>query len=287
MDEQHKAFLKRSFETYLELLSNLHPTHRFLDFNFDFLDNRGWYLLGKEMVESDLRELTNLLNRWQDSLDRWQAWNQVISNHDEDAAWELRREFLEALAHECLLRPSALRDTLTSVATNALHQVRLSNDPTYRDHLPGDPETPTDRQKLLTRPHKEKRLQTIVDRWPGGDALMKAIRRINGPEYKQATSDYRNLVNHTLGPRLGIGAVRMVTRHVKPATKPEKGSDGRFHDIPVPGEMCVSYGFGGTPPLDLVAARRANEGQFRHARDCYEKYLDVLKSAVADIKPQV
>jgi hypothetical protein len=48
--------------------------------------------------------------------------------------------------------------------------------------------------------------------------------------------------------------------------------------------MCVTYGFGGTLPLDLDAVLIENERQLKLARDCYEKYLTVLKIAVAAIR---
>ncbi len=283
MDEKYRTLLKNSFDAYLEQLDQQSP-HSFLSYDFDFLNNRAWHLFGEQMVACDLRELTNLLNRWLYSLKRWHAWNQIISPHDEDTAWALRSEFLDAFARECLLKPSAMRDIFTSVATGALHQARLSSDPAYRDHLEGDPVSPTDKPRPLNRPQKEARLRTLANKWPEGKALLAAICRMDNEAYKDATSDYRNRSSHTIGPRLGLGTTRTVTRTVVPATRLERGSDGSFHEISIPGKMCVSYGFGGTPPLDLDAVRIENEGQFKLARDCYENYLTVLKIAVTEIR---
>ena len=42
-------------------------------------------------------------------------------------------DFLNSIVHECLLSPASIRDTITSVATAAFHQVRLSIDRSYRD----------------------------------------------------------------------------------------------------------------------------------------------------------
>ena len=164
MDDRYRSLLQDTFGNYLKCLDSL-PGETPLAYDFKFLANRQWHLLGEMMVSSNLRELTNLVNRWGHSLLRWDAWNQVLAQHDEETAWLLRYEFLDALAHECLLRPSALRDTFTSVATNTLHQVRLSIDPAYRDHLTGDPISPSDHPKPLTKRRKEQRLHTIAKAW--------------------------------------------------------------------------------------------------------------------------
>lgn len=286
MDDRYQSLLRESFGEYLKRLDSL-PGETPLAYDFDFLANRQWHLLGEMMVESDLRELTNLLNRWPHSLLRWDAWNQVLTQYDEETAWLLRYEFLDALAHECLLRPSALRDTFTSVATNTLHQARLSIDPAYRDHLTGDPTSPSDRPKPLNRGAKEKRLHVIAKTWPKGESLLTAIRQIDSQEYKDATFNYRNLVNHTISPRLGVGETRMVTRQVVPAERMEQQADGSFNLVTIPDKMCVRYGFGGTLPLDLVAAYQANKRQFWLARTCYGQFLSFLKEVAAEIAPQI
>lgn len=286
MDDRYQSLLRDSFGEYLKRLDGL-PYETLLAYDFEFLANRQWHLLGEMMVESDLRELTNLVNRWQHSLLRWDVWNQVLASHDEETAWLLRYEFLHALAHECLLRPSALRDTFTSVATNSLHQARLSIDPAYRDHLTGDPTSPSDHPKPLNRGAKEKRLYAIAKTWSIGESLLAGIRQIDSQAYKDATYNYRNLVNHTIGPRLGVGETRMVTRQVVPAERMEQQADGSFNLVTIPDKMCVRYGFGGTPPLDLVAAYQANKQQFSLARACYGQFLSFLKEVVAEIEPQI
>lgn len=278
MDHRYRLLFQEAFEDYLKCLDNL-PGEAPLAYDFDFLANRQWHLLGEMMVSSDLGELTNLLNRWRHSLHSWDAWNQVLARHDEETAWLLRYEFLDALAHECLLRPSALRDTFTSVATTALHQARLSIDPTYRDQLAGDPISPSDPPKVLNRREKEKRLHAIAKTWPKGESLPAAIRQIDSQAYKDATFNYRNLVNHTIGPRLGVGETRMVTRQVVQAEQMEQGPDGRFNLVPIPGKMCVQYGFGGTPPLDLVAARKPSRPRSASPSAC--RAMSLIVSAPA------
>ncbi|PKO30605.1 MAG: hypothetical protein CVU34_18915 [Betaproteobacteria bacterium HGW-Betaproteobacteria-7] len=284
MDSSYRTLLQGAYERYLDCLDE-QPDEAPLPYDFAFLKNRKWYLLGEELISSDLNELTNLLNRWQFALVSWDSWNKVLAAYDEDNAWQIRYEFLDTLAHECLLRPSALRDTLTSVGTKAFHQAKLSIDSTYRDHLPDDPISPSDRPKHPKRQQKESHLHTLAKTWAGGDRLLAAIRTLDNQSYKDATADYRNRVNHTIGPRLGVGETCLVTRSVQQAKRLEKQPDGRFLLQPVPNKMSVDYGFGGTPPLDLVAAYQANLAQYRLARDCYALYSALLRRIVETIAP--
>jgi hypothetical protein len=284
MDSSYRTLLQGAYECFLNHLDKQVAVAP-LPYDFTFLKNRKWNHLAETMVDSDLNELTNLLNRWQFAQVRWNTWNEVLADYDEDNAWLIRYEFLDALAHECLLRPSALRDTLTSVATKAFHQAKLSLDPTYRDQLPGDPVSPSDRPKHLTRRQKESHLQTLAQTWAGGEELLAAIRTLDDKSYKDATADYRNRVNHTIAPRLGVGETCLVTRNVRQAERLEKQPDGSFLLVPVPNKMSVGYGFGGTPPLDLVAAYQANLAQYRLAHDCYALFSSLLRRIVETIAP--
>jgi len=284
MTPEHRDLLESAFREYLDRLAHgeLEPSHQYCDYEFGFLENRKWHLLGKEMVACELQELTNLLNRWLNGLHKWHAWNTVIANHDNESAWELWSEFLDALAHECLLRPSSIRDTLTAVATNALHQIRLSIEPGYPDRLEGEPRTPDEEPAHLTRRKKENRLSKLAVVWKDADTFLAAIRNLDSREYRERTFDYRNLNSHAIGPRLGIGYTGTVKRSVVQAMEHKQLEDGIYEMVPIPGKLTVSYGFGGTPPLDLQKAWEANVEQFAIARECYNRYRQLLEKAIAD-----
>ena len=131
---------------------------------------------------------------------RWHAWSMVLDGRKEKEAWDLRIEFIDSLVHECLLMPASIRDTITSVATAAFTQVRLSIDRSYRDYLEGDPKTPKEKPKLLNRKQKEKRLSRLVQIWPNSTRFLEALREINMQDYIVATRNYRNLTAHSIGP---------------------------------------------------------------------------------------
>lgn len=286
MASEYFLLLRGAFNEYLQHIesTSLEPHGQLLTYDFDFLENRKWHGLAQAMIGCELRELTNLVNQWNNSLCRWHAWSLVLKGRDEMAAWELRSEFLDSLAHECLLRPSSIRDTLTSVATNAFHQLRLSTDRSYPDYLKGDPTAPGKKPKNLRREQKENRLFHLAEKWPSSAGFLDQLRKINTADYINVTSDYRNLTSHTIGPRLGIGYTRTVTRSVEQATRLEPVEGSRYVSVPVPGKMVVSYGYGGTPSLDLEVVRAANLEQYQVARDCYMRYRSFLEVAVAEIE---
>ena len=286
MDAEYENLLRNGFDRYINAIDSggWMPDAPYLTYDFDFLKNRKWFSLGETMVGCDLRELTNLINGWKQLLVRWQVWNSVISEFEADSAYELRVEFLNSIAHECLLKPSAIRDTLTSVATNALHQIRLSTEPGYRDFLEGDPVPPKMTKRHLSRGRKEKRLKRISSVWDESSEFLERLMRIDTVDYVRTTFDYRNLHSHTIGPRLSVGYTRTVTRSVGLWTNVEVQSNGTFLEVEDPNRASVSYGFGGTPPLELEKARVANLGQFYEARHAYISYRALLEHVVAGIE---
>lgn len=281
MNQDHKQLLHDAFEAYLlQFDYHLDPTENPLPYDFDDIDLYQWNPLADILVKDELQEITNILNRWHNELLRWHAWNNIISTYNEDAAWELRYEFLEALAHHCLLMPSTIRDTFTFVSTNSMHQVHLSIDRNHPDSLEGEPKTPDEKPKHLTRRAKENRLADLIKKWPESVKYFEKLKNIDNHIYRHSTSNYRNLNSHAIGPRLGIGFTRAVSRYLKLATAMVLQPDGTYAETSVPGKISVCYGFGGTPPLDMEKARIDNLAQYQLARECYTCYRHLLSAGM-------
>ncbi|MEC5212416.1 hypothetical protein RCH06_000956 [Polaromonas sp. CG_9.5] len=284
MTNDHNTLLRTAFDAYLVQLDGggLEPSESYLPYDFEQIRCHPWRTLGAEMVENELREMTNILNYWLKALRRWGAWNKVITEYGEEDAWDIRSEFFEALVHQCLLQPSATRDALTFVVTNSMHQVRLMLGNGYLDHLAGDPVTHDQRPINLTRRDKEKRLSDLIKPWRQAQ-FMTTLHQLDDTPYREATSDYRNRSSHAIGPRLAIGTTRTVVRSVEPFTEFTKKSDGTYERTRVAGRMSVCYAFGGTPPLDMVEVFAINLKQFRCARACYESYRRLLSVGVNEV----
>lgn len=285
MAAAHIDLLQAAFQKYLEQkqLGKFEPALPYLPYDFEQIDRYQWIAFGGEMVKGELGESTNLLNHWHGLLQQWQAWNRALDGYAELDAWELRKEFVEALAYQALMQPSAIRDALCFVMTNAIHQLRLAMGNGYADHLDGDPITPGKKPRYLTRKDKEKRLGKLMESWLHGSQLMAALRQIDDELYRSATYDYRNRSNHAIGPHLGIGYTRLITRTVVPATQLVNQADGTLIDVLIPGKMSTCYGIGGTPPLDLDKARTVNLEQYHRARACFELFQDLLAKAMTSL----
>jgi hypothetical protein len=129
------------------------------------------------LVGGELRELTNTLNYWRGALRRWYAWLGVLEGFTVDEAWDLQWEFVESIAFQCLFYPSATRDRFTFVATNSLHQVRMSADHAYPDRLVSDPKPGEEdkKRRLPSRRETEKRLEKIVSTLEDGAAFIDRL----------------------------------------------------------------------------------------------------------------
>ena len=279
MDANLAVLLERAFAAYVDIRKDraLGPDVPYLSYDF-----KHWNVpsLGGAMVKDQLNELTNILNGWKSALKRWHAWNLTLEGFpDVNEAWDIRIEFVQPLVHVCLLHPSAVRDTMLFVATNSIHQIRLATEAGYRDHLHGDPTPAKPKGRFLNRPDKEARLCNLIAALPETSAFISALQAIDGDEYEQATSDYRNRWSHAIGPRLELGHVETVTRDVVPLTKLVKNEQNTFDEVTVQGQMAVSYGHGGIAPLNSEHARVANTVEFMKARQCYDLYRKLLVSA--------
>jgi len=285
MDQKLKAVLRGAFDAYLEQLEqeDFQPAPGYLPYGMKGLGDVQWPAMNVIMVEDELRELTNGMNSWHHDLIRWHAWNKIHRLYSEEDAWDVRREFVEPLAHACMLLPSSTRDQVVFVATNAMHQVRLGLSDGHRDNLEGDPIKVGDKPTFLTRRKKEERLRRVVSLWPRGDALLSALKTLDDDKYKRATSDYRNRSSHSIAPRFEIGITRTVTREVVPAEEMIRQPNGTYQVVPSLEKLSVRYGYGGTSPLALQESFLVNLEQYRRARSCFERYRDLLRAGLTQM----
>lgn len=241
-------------------------------------------LVAEPLVEGELRELTNTLNKWRGALRRWYAWLSVLEGFSDDDAWDLQWEFVESIAFQCLFYPSATRDRFTFVATNTLHQVRMTEDAAYPDRLASDPKPgKEDKSRFLSRRESEAQLKAIAAVLDEGAAFTALLSLIDEDDYLALTSNFRNLASHAIAPRLTVGHTNMVVRRVVPATQMVQQPDGTFKDEPMPGKQHVSYRFGGTDPLQMRTVFAANLAEFEKASASFHAYVNVLNKALAKL----
>ena len=190
MDAAHKALLLNTFNAYLTALDrdDLTPSEDYLPYDLEFTEGRIWTLqLCGRLVADDLQELTNTINHWHSLLLRWHAWNNIVGTSDDSESWALRNEFYHSLAHDCLLRPSAIRDTFTSLAIDTLHQVRMAEDKSIPDYLASDPLPAKFKTSFMNRKQKEKQLDEIAARWTLGAPFTAALKSLDTKDYRRET----------------------------------------------------------------------------------------------------
>jgi len=89
-------------------------------------------------VVQDLQSLINCFNAWVTEMRKWQAWLRILDDYDTAERWDLRIEFVDPIAHRCMLEPSAMRDRFSSALYFLLHHANLSTASGYPDKLETD-----------------------------------------------------------------------------------------------------------------------------------------------------
>ncbi len=239
----------------------------------DSIFNGHWPHFTGWMVSGELRDSTNLINAWWRNLDQLAVWNLVLREYGEMEAWDIRIHLVEPLAHFCLLQPSATRDRVGLIATNAVHQANLALASGYQDVLDQDHKH---RGQFLRRNEVEKQLGRIGVGWKSIKELAQALVELDGPEHRRTTFDFRNRVSHFIAPRLELGCVSNFSREIVPREKLVKRPDGRYQAEKCPEEKVVRYGWGELEPLTLNEIVEVNTAQYLLAlqvHNCYSKLL--------------
>lgn len=229
------------------------------------------------LVGGELQESINELNAWRGHLESLPIWLTVLNSYSEEDAWSLQHHFVNPLARYCMLQPSTTRDRLVRVATNGIHQVNLSVDAGYKDALVQDKLKPG---QFLSRKRAEEQLCRLVGHFELGAPLVNALYALDSDSYRRKTFDYRNEASHFIAPRLGFGEVQLVRRQMRPSKQLERGENGIAWLIENPRKLCVSYGFGGIPPLALSEMITINEEQYRAAVAVLSAYSDLLRAVI-------
>ncbi|WP_152668245.1 hypothetical protein, partial [Xanthomonas hortorum] len=110
------------FQTALERHRDRHPSLTSYDIVQKVNETKGtfaWFW----GASSEVQESINLLNAWGIRIHEWSAWNNVVSNYqEEERKWEILNHFLEPIAFYCMLQPSSFADRLALTAENLIHQ---------------------------------------------------------------------------------------------------------------------------------------------------------------------
>lgn len=291
---KYAELLKTAYEEYLQiyLCGDLKPSLSYLKYEFDFINDKNIGIFGNEMIEADLREVTNVINEWNNLLHRWYAWNTVLESYKEDRQkeWKLESEFLKLIINKCLFAPSRIKDIFINVGIENFHQIRLATDNKYEDKIEKNHYDPRIRlsdntliRKYPSRKNKEEILEDILS-FCSNSKFISTLKELNNNQYqRQLTQDYRNLSSHSIAPRITVGTVSPITRTIEKTTRMQKNTDGSFSKVEVEDKTSVVYSYGGTKPLDRNQLFDANVEEFKEARNCYDEFKKLLKKTIPEI----
>lgn len=236
-----------------------------------------WGLYGGFAVSRDLVEIINFLHDWYGQVRRWSVWMKVLRSYDGDDAWHIRRQCIQPVVFFCMFQPNAFRDRLGTISTQAIHQANLSIDSTYLDRLDQD----DDRGAFLSRRRSEKQLARIGHRWPNYNFFENGLKRVDSPEYREVTRDYRNLASHGTPPHFEWGEINLVTRSVVAAYEMVDQGDGTYRPVDHPTRKVVRYGHGGMEPLALSDMFEINKKQLTLAFAAFRAYQALIEEMIA------
>jgi hypothetical protein len=291
---KYAELLKTAYEKYLQvyLSEELKLGLSYLRYEFDFIHDKDSGVLGNEMIEADLKEVTNPLNEWCHLLHRWYAWNTVLESYKESGQEELEveSEFLNLIIDKCLFAPSRMKDVFINVGIESFHQIRLATDDKYEDKIEKykyDARIRELNQELIQnhppRWQKELILKEILSFCNHVEFFDKLERLNDDPYQKQLTKNYRNLSSHSIAPRIMSGTVSTVTRTIIKTTRIEKNEGGSYSEVEIKNSISVAYSYGGTLPLNRNELFNANIEEFKKARNCYNEFKGLLEITISKI----
>lgn len=244
-----------------------------------------------EYLACDLREIINEYHAWTMCLTAWAAWNDLLKkiSEDDEKSWEIRSEFLEPVVFFCLHQPSSFKDLLIKYCTIAFHLGNMNRFPAYKDQLLEDDAIfkrlqknhPEPYKYFLTRALALKQLRKKSLEWSYGQELLDAISNLDDETYEFQTKGWRNHAAHYIPPRLTCGHTRTVTRQVSFHEAILDKGNGTAHIVVDKSRKRISYGFGGTLPLDSETTYQANLLQHSHAQTALLLVHKILDEIIA------
>lgn len=144
------------------------------------------------------RELINFLNGWGYHIDCVASWLIVLEAYDQSDQIYLVHEFVGPLLEIVLGRPYQARSRIIYCATRLLELVAPH---------PGTERPPVNRRGMTV-----ESLEKLIRNRREGPQLLSEVRRMNGLEFKKATAEFRNRLQHGLPPYVGQGIFWRIRR---------------------------------------------------------------------------
>lgn len=273
--------LKRVYRKFVDELYH-HPDDPGYPISYDICEmvrKVSWGTYSGLAVSWDISEIINSLHDWYRQVLNWSVWLEILKSYDGDDAWHIRMQCIQPVAFFCMFQPSAFRDRLGKLSTQAIHQANLCIDSTYLDCLDQD----DDHRKFLSRRSSEAQLARIGKRWQNYRVFELNLKHIDSEKYREVTRDYRNLASHGTPPHFELGDVNLVTRSIVPWSEIVNQGDGTYQLVEHPTRKAVSYGIGGMQPLALSDMLEINKTQLTLAVAAFHAYQALVEEMIVAV----
>ena len=252
---KRSARLNAAYADYRAALDGSGVAKRFMPYRWWTLPNpiSGLWLVYSSMLEDYSTDLANVINDLTHHVARLRAWAIVVEPMDDDAKMEVAHEFIGILGVAALSAPYAIKSRFAVAAAHLSHQANMAKDlENWKDEFP-------DKNLYLND------LEPFGRTWGKFRRFKLKVEPIAGSGFKAQTHDFRNAYNHRFSPRLLLGLSNTVTRYVDGATG------------------VVSYGVGGTPPLDLNKVADVLQLECDHCYVAFEAFQALIGEQVEAI----
>lgn len=199
------------------------------------------------MLDDYATELANIINSLTHDVHRLRAWASVSGKLTDGQKLAVSREFVDTLGTVALGRPYAIKSRFAFAAGHLSHQANMAKDMAgWRDIFPAD------RVLYLND------IEHVCRGWRRFRGFKRRVEPIGGAAFKEATDDFRNAYNHRFSARFLIGMSAMVTRKVQTSGQ-------------------VSYGIGGSPPLNLAQVADLLAAERDHCYRAFEAFQTLVE----------
>ncbi|WP_176000643.1 integrase [Burkholderia vietnamiensis] len=223
---------------------------KFMPYGWGALPQRlsGDWIAYAEMFNEFSQELANTINDLTRYTHQLTAWRDVVDKLDDEGKFNVAVEFVDPLATIALNLPYVIRSRFIFAAAHLSHQAGRTMVPKgWKDDLPLDDEI------------YFEQADAVGGQWKTYTKFKTKLERISDRAYQVKTKNFRNTYNHRFSPRVVLGQMNIVTRHVDAKTKQ------------------VSYGFGSTPPLTLRLVVELLEEQCQRCYKAFEAFQKLVQ----------
>jgi len=207
------------------------------------------WLIFYQLAENLIRELLNANNRFFTNIRKSEIWSEILNECSEELRNDLILEIISPLGSYVIGTPYIVKQRYIYAAVMLSHQTRMLQNPTIDD------------SSLNERNISINTVRAYRDSFESMPQFIDILVQIDDDDFVNITSNYRNLNQHRIPPRIEVGLGMTFNRF--------RNDDG-----------SVSYGLGGIQPLRLTDIIPALYDQHQACVDTFHAIWSLIEGQV-------